>query len=432
MALAEHGCNVTALCPAGHPLTFVSTVRAAYPYSGLRSLRNLRACIRTVRPDIIVPCDDGVVAQIHALYRDEPSLRPLIERSLGAPSSHPILASRHDLLQTAARLGIATPTTRLISNAQDIATWHQHYDSAVLKIDGECGGNGVRICGSTAETLAAWRDLKAPTSLALAVKRLIIERDPLALWSRRQRPARQISIQSLIRGRPANTMMACFDGRVVSLVSVIVLVADGLTGAATIVRTENNPEMARAAALLARELRLTGFYGLDFMIESSTGTALLIELNPRCTQLGHLDVTQRGSLAAEFTAVLQGQQGSINDSAAENGTTTKPTTVAFFPQAFATGSGNSNRRAIDSLYRDIPAQEPALLQELLLEPWPQRRRLARLYHWARPPIKSHQVLFDDDGNVTTIEGQHLEEPSAGNPERPHTMAPQPLRIDALH
>jgi len=400
MAMAEHGCDLTALCPAGHPLTFVSTVRATFTYSGLRPLRSLQTCILTVRPDIIVPCDDGVVAQIHTLYRNEPSLRPLIEHSLGAPESHRTLDSRYELLQIAARIGIATPTTHLISSSQDILAWHQHSDSAVLKIDGECGGNGVRICGSPAESVAAWRNLKESNSVAVAIKRLVIERDPLALWSRGQHAARQICVQSLIRGRPANTMVACLRGQVIAFVSVVVLVADGPTGAATVVRTTDNEQMARAARLLVQELKLTGFYGLDFMLDG-TGRALLIELNPRCTQLGHLVFPGHESLAGAFSAAWQGQLPLAPDPGVHG------KSIAFFPQALASATSAVSKSQEIAAYCDAPTDEPKLLQELIRAPWPQRRWLSRLYHLARPPIKPRQVAFDDSGNATLVGGEPI-------------------------
>src|SRR6185437_12173983 len=122
----------------------------------------LRACLARVRPDVVVPGDDGVVAQLHALHESDPSLRPLIEASLGAPSGYHVVASRHRLLHTARELGIATPETRVIRRVGDLSAWHMDHPSGVLKSDGECGGNGVRICHSLRDSLAAWRELTAP------------------------------------------------------------------------------------------------------------------------------------------------------------------------------------------------------------------------------------------------------------------------------
>ena len=41
--------------------------------------------------------------QLHALHQQEPSLRPLIEHSLGEAEAYPVLDSRYRLLQVARR-----------------------------------------------------------------------------------------------------------------------------------------------------------------------------------------------------------------------------------------------------------------------------------------------------------------------------------------
>lgn len=64
------------------------------------------------------------------------------------------------------------------------------------------------------------------------------------------------------------------------------------------VRLIDHSEMAQAACKLAQRLELSGFHGLDFVLEADSGAAYLIELNPRCTQLGHLSIARQGSLPA--------------------------------------------------------------------------------------------------------------------------------------
>ena len=101
VALHRHGCEVSAVCPAGHPLTHVSGIRRIYRYGGISSLSSVRRALEECRPDAVIPCDDGVVAQLHALHELDPSLRPLIERSLGPPESYSVVESRHRFLSRA-------------------------------------------------------------------------------------------------------------------------------------------------------------------------------------------------------------------------------------------------------------------------------------------------------------------------------------------
>jgi len=262
IALVRHRCRVRVLCPAGHMLTHVSGLDRVDRYGGLDSLACLRRSLREFNPDIVVPCDDGVVAQLHALHAQQPSMRETIERSLGAPQNYSIVSSRYKLLSTAMDLGICVPKTGVVTGSEDLAGWHANGASAsVLKVDGESGGNGVRITRSLRDSVAAWRQLGARRSIGAACKRMAIDRYPLALWMRKSQSDREIIIQAFVRGRPANSMFACRQGKVLSMVSVAVVVSDGPIGAATIIRRISNESMSRAAELLAardRQASATG------------------------------------------------------------------------------------------------------------------------------------------------------------------------------
>jgi hypothetical protein len=378
---------VSVLCPTGHPLSYVHGLERIERYRGVRSLSCLSETIKLLRSDIVIPCDDGVVAQLHALHASDASMHGVIEASLGDPASFPIVRSRRRLLDTAGALGISVPETRRVRGPQDLAFWHQEIaDAGVLKVDGESGGNGVRICKSFADSLSAWREFEAPKSFATGWKRLAVDRDPLALWLCKHRRGQEITAQRVIRGQPANTMAVCRDGRVLAQVSVVVLSAEGPTGAATIIRRILEPRMSQAAVLLAERLKLTGLFGLDFMIEADSGVPYLIEMNPRATQLGHLEFPDQGSLAGALSAVWRGDLPPAPDHPVplEN--------IALFPQALRTLPPGS--RPLEGAYLDVPRDQPALAAELRLEPWPQRRWLARLYHGVRPVLKIPSVEYE--------------------------------------
>ena len=392
IALVRHRCRVRVVCPAGHMLTHISGLDRVERYSGLDSLACLRRSLREFNPDIIVPCDDGVVAQLHALYEQQPALRETIERSLGSPENYSVVSSRYKLLSTAMELGIAVPKTGTVARSEDLAGWHENGISAsVLKVAGESGGNGVRITRTARESVAAWRQLGAHRSIGAAWKRMSIDRYPLALWMRNNRADREIIVQEFVRGRPANSMFACRQGKVLATVAVAVVVSNGPIGAATIIRRINNESMSRAAELLAARLQLTGFYGLDFILDSVNDTPYLIEMNPRCTQLGHLEFPDQGSLAGVFSAALRNESPPAPIRPISNAT------IALFPQAGAVRQARS--QYIDSSYYDVPWDEPQLVRELLLEPWPQRRWAARLYHRLRRVEKSEPVIFEDARSV---------------------------------
>lgn len=376
------------LCPSRHPLVHVRGLDGIHQHRGTDSAAMLRRVLDEVSPDVVVPGDDGIVAQLHALHAAAPELRALIERSLGPAASYRIADSRHGLMTLATELGLRAPRTQRVSSADDLACWHRNVSpTAVLKVDGSCGGAGVRISHSIDESLQAWNDLRTRLDAATAWKRHLVDRNPLAHWTRLNRTAPEITIQELIPGQPANSMFACCEGRILALVSVAVLASEGPTGAAIIVRLVDDPDMAKAAAAIAAALRLTGFYGLDFMLEDGSGRPHLIEMNPRCTQLGHLDLPGRGSLAAAFCAALRGEQPRERKPIQSE-------TIAFFPQIRL---GGAMPIRLEAVHHDVPWDEAALLAELLHDPWPQRQWLARIYHALRPLQRSAPVTHTHVG-----------------------------------
>jgi ATP-grasp domain len=301
-----------------------------------------------------------------------------------------VIESRHLFLNAAVELGIRVPTTRRVATVDDLVAWHSEFGpTAVLKVDGESGGNGVKISHSLDESIAAWREVQLPHSAVAALKRLIIDRDPLALWLRRRNRVREVTVQEFIPGRPANAMFASWGGEVLASVSVAVVASEGPTGAAIIVRVIKDEEMKTAAAGVAARLKLSGFYGLDFILDSRTGAPYLIEMNPRCTQLGHIEFTDQGSLAGVFSAVLRGELRS--QSVPESVRSQK---IALFPQALA--AGEACRPYLDNSYHDVPSEEPELQAELMmLQSWPRRQLASRFYHAFRPVGRVAPILFEE-------------------------------------
>lgn len=401
MRLIGYGCRVAAICPPGHFLRYVTGMGPIYRYSSLRSLASLESAIRRVQPDLVIPCDDRVVWQLHELHETKPDLRPLIEASLGAAGEFGIVRQRERLLETARKLGIRVPETRPITSEADIRAWFAHTSSAVLKLDGTWGGEGVEIAHSEEKALAAWRRLAQPPQLTTALKRLLVNHDALALWGWQRRIPPVVTIQQFIKGRPANSMLACWQGELLRTAGVEVLGSQGPTGAAFAVRLIENAEMARAGRLLAEGLKLSGFYGLDFMLDEATGRAYMIEMNPRCTQLGHLPMPG-GDLAGALCSKLTGEACMQSEPAIVEGGI-----VAFFPQAI---SWNPDSPWIRDGYHDIPKDQPELVRQLRQKIWPERQWISRLYHRFRPQRKTAAVEFDaekgsgirDQGSETSL------------------------------
>ena len=376
IVFSEAGCDVSAICSSfGHPLLKTRVVSKTFSYSPFHPLDALMHALETVRPDIIVPCDDRGVRHLHELYararqqRGDSSkkLAALIERSLGAPESYPVVSARYELLRIAQEEGCCVPNTELVETVDDLNACQARQPFPwVLKADETWGGRGVRIAYTAEQAQKYFGEVSNPFRFRRAVKRMVVNRDPFWMqpWWEGRKPA--VVVQAYVHGRPGNCAVVCWEGKLLAGIGVEVASADGLTGPASIVRVLNNPDMISYAERIARRLHLSGFFGLDFMIEDRTNQAYLIEMNPRCTPLCHLRLGKGRDMIGGLWARLSGQPIPDTQAITENDM------IAYFPQAL-----NSKSEFLESSYQDIPPNEPELIKEFL-RPWPERSFLFRV------------------------------------------------------
>jgi hypothetical protein len=334
----------------------------------------LKAAIDAVDPDIVVPSCDRSVEHLHELYAQAVSSPgsmdktiALIERSLGSPASHSVVSSRFKLVEVAREEGIRVPRVAGISSLEDLEAWRgQEPFPWVSKADGTWGGSGVRIIRSAAEAESALMQLEQMARFTRAIKRLLVNRDPFHLRPWWNRSKRAIVVQSYVKGRPANCTVLAWKGRVLAIIGVEVVRSHGPTGPASIVRIVENEQMRSAAEKLASRLGLSGFFGLDFMIEAATGAAYLIEMNPRLAPPCHLRLDKGRDLAGALWAQLAGEP------LPQCPPLTQSNLIAYFPL------GVHNLGEIPAAcFLDQPQGEPELTKELL-NPFPDRTLLFRM------------------------------------------------------
>ncbi len=386
LAFLRHGCDVQAVCPKDHPFAFVTGISKIYPYRGMNSIQSLYEAIASSDPDLLIPCDDVVVWQMHELYRTRAEIRPLIERSLGAATAYETVSSRGKFMKVVEELQLRAPKTKDIGSAADLRDWFlKQSASGVLKLDWTCSGKGVRIVDSLSEAEEALAEMiRQPHSLGIALGRWLLNHDPLALWKWKHYKQQRVTMQEFVAGQPANTLMACQDGKVLALVTVEVLFAHDATGSALAVQLVENEQIRTAAERIAKRLQLSGFHGLDFILEEGTGHAYLIELNPRCTQLAHLQVGVQGGLVGVLSRAFTGAP------LRKDHVPIFQKKVAFFPEAMMS---DPKCPFLETAYIDVPWEEPRLVQELMNRNWSDRTLLARLYRALRPS-KGTPVAFN--------------------------------------
>src|SRR5258708_5612789 len=191
MALAKGGFIVDAVCPPRHPIEMTSCARKISHYRGLSPLQSFSSAIAEHRPDLIVPGDDLATWHLHALYEQAKRLGEkgagiceLLERSLGAPASFPVVYERGEFLEFARRVGIRVPRTQVITCVADLEEWiSKNGYPAVLKANGSSGGVGVRFVRNIAEGELALRSLRAPPLLLRAMTRAVVVRTSTSIRS---------------------------------------------------------------------------------------------------------------------------------------------------------------------------------------------------------------------------------------------------------
>jgi hypothetical protein len=356
MALAHAGCIVDAVCPARHPLSRIGAVRRAYGYRGLTPLTSFARAIGETRPDLIVPGDDLATLHLHRLHRQDGSAktRALIERSLGAPESFPVVYARTKFMELAREQGIRAPKTEVIANVQVLRQWVDRMGfPTVLKANGTSGGDGVRVVHSLEEAEHALQELQDPPLLARAVKRALLDRNKTLLWPALLRHRSVVNAQEFVAGREATSAVACWQGTVLSSLHFEVLKKRHSAGPSSVLRLIDNSEISSAAEKMVRRLNLSGLHGFDFMLEAQTGNAYLIEINPRATQVGHLTLGPGHDLPAALCAAVSGEAVQPAPKVTENDT------IALFPQEWIR---DPESEFLQSGYHDVPWEEPELLR----------------------------------------------------------------------
>jgi len=361
MALAGAGCIVDAVCPSGHPLGRMRSVRRVYAYRGLTSLSPFAGAIATARPDLIVPGDDLATSHLHDLHAREHRrgkaglpVCELIERSLGAAESFPVVYARTPFIDRAREQGVRAPQTEIITDLEGLRKWVGRVGlPTVLKADGTSGGEGVRIANTLEEAERAFRALQAPPLLARAAKRALVDQDKSLVWPSLFRRRSVVNAQMLVAGHEATTTVACWKGAVLASLHFEVVNKRSSVGPSSVLRLIENPEMSAAAEKMVRRLGLSGIHGFDFMLEADSGNAHLIEINPRSTQVGHLALGAGHDLPAALYSAVSGEPLRAAPKVTEKDI------VTLFPQEWMRDPASP---FFASGYHDVPWEEPELLR----------------------------------------------------------------------
>jgi hypothetical protein len=372
LELHDAGARVSLISPRNHPARVLDVFDSRSIYRAIAPCQSLEAALLRTGPDLVIPCDERAVRDMHRLYRETgyQDLRLLIERSIGPAEAFPVVTSRADLLDLARKQGVRVPPSAPLSSARALDEWMAgNATPFALKADGSWSGFGVRIISDPGKARAAFADMTRRASGRLALREMVLEGNNFAIrsWLKRERPA--MSAQGYIDGWPANIGVACWRGEVLAAACAESVSTLSATGPSTVARIIDNPEMIDAARRIVKALGLTGLVGFDFMIEAATGAAYLIEMNPRCTPVCTVRLGPGRDLAEALVARL------AHRSPRERPAKTERDILVFFPDTWQVDPSNP---FLHTGYHDVPWEQPNLVRLLMRPPLRDRYGVMRM------------------------------------------------------
>lgn len=385
MELHEAGARVSLIGPNNHPAKTLSLLTSRSTYYALAPLSSLERALLRLRPDLVIPCDERTVRDLQAIWRDtqHDDVKRLIEKSTAPARNFPTITSRAALLAVAQQHGVRVPTSMPLHTIGDLDRWTAGYAAPfVLKADGSWAGLGVRIISDASTAKDAYLRMTRRSSGRLAARESLLEGNHFGIrsWLRRERPA--MSAQSYVDGWPANIGVACWQGEVLAAVCAESVATSSATGPSTVARIIHNAEMIDAAKRMVQALGLSGMIGFDFMIEAATGTAYLIEMNPRNTPVCALRLGAGRDLAEALVARLCGR------AVRERPPRTERDIVVFFPDTWREDPAN---HFLHSGYHDVPWEQPDLVR-LLMQPGRRER------YWVLRMLRPVWLKINDGRN----------------------------------
>lgn len=387
MEFHDAGARVSLISPRNHPARVLDLVSDQVIYRALDSTGCLEAALLRLRPDMVIPCDERAVRDLHAICRKTRHLevKRLIQKSTCPSENYQIVTSRAELLALAGREGARVPRSVALPDNTALGQWIAENPAPfVLKADGSWAGFGVRIISDATGAKDAFAVMTRPASGRLGLRESLLEGNHFGIkpWLHRERPL--MSVQNYIDGWPANIGVACWQGEVLAAVCAESVSTLSATGPSTAARIIHNSEMIETAKSIVAALGLSGLIGFDFMVEAATGAAWLIEMNPRSTPICALRLGPGRDLAEALVARLAGRNPRERPSRIDSDI------VVFFPDTWQVDPSNA---LLHSGFHDVPWEQPALVRVLMK---PERRerywalRMLRRLWLARRRESEHQ------------------------------------------
>jgi len=308
------------------------------------------ATVEATSPRLVVPCDDTAVRLLHMLALSQPPDMPaatylelavLVRASLGNPEHFRTSVDKVRLPQAAEALGVRVPPYALVaslSEAQSFAASCGY--PVVLKRGHGAAGEWVAIVSQPIELPETYARFAAATPLSLEG-----ETDS------------RILIQAHISGPVFSQAMTAWEGKVLAGFVREKLITHPPLGPATVVRCLHAPEIRRFSDQLAIGLGMSGFFGLEYIVDARTGETHLLEINRRATPATHVGGMIGVDLCAALYAAINGGPQSVRGDLAAG----EEHLIAHFPQEWLR---DPQSRYLRDFRVDAPWDDPEVMEAM--------------------------------------------------------------------
>jgi biotin carboxylase len=368
-AMAATGLETAVVSPPGFYSARVSANSRHFPLPKQRGFwlamlsvaRRLEKAVAEWRPDWVIPLDDMASWQLRSLALapgTSPALCKVITTSLGDVAGYNAAVSRAELLRVAAELGVRVPQSLPVFSIADAQVCAAQIGyPLMLKFEHTCGGAGV-VPIATPEALAvamraaglgSHRDFKR---LRTAAKLFVWRRAGL-----KGLDAPPAGLQAMVTGQLAMRTVAAVGGRVLAGVNFAALhVHPQPTGASTVIRPIEHPEMERATAKIVAQLGASGFLSFDFLLSHEDSGAFLIEMNGRPVGSVHLGARIGHDVCGALAAYISGRP-----IAARHHTLVPDLKIALFPKELERDPSSAYLRPSPGILHDVPWDDPLVV-----------------------------------------------------------------------
>jgi biotin carboxylase len=365
LALTSFGCEVELMAQRNHPALQAGVVARSYRYDVLRPVESILRAIRASQPDIVIPVDELTVLHVEELRiaaesssgEDQGAVLALLATSGDRAETMALGRSRRSLLKMAADLGVPIPDTIPVNSEQELAVAVGELGLPLaLKADATFGGRGVRLVSSAEEAARAWKKLHSSSSFLAALRRGLVWREWSYVREWAHGMTRDVAAQRLVRGKERTALAVAIDGEVKAAVCLEVIQTAEHLGPSSVLRVVEDETMMESIHRVAKGAGVSGFCGFDFMVDPTTGTPLLIEMNLRPTQLVHLPLGPGRDLIAAYLRGMLGLE--VEDRPAA----TDQEFIALFPQELVR---DPNSGWVQKAFLDVPWNAPDLVRVAL-------------------------------------------------------------------